>query len=96
MAPPPGGVESVGVAGFSWFAIEPVLPRTVSTYEARHDGWRTVNQDGHVLAILVQRYRTPPAGEQFFRTLLKGFQGVPDGSSPISKGKTNANLPHGG
>ena len=96
MAPPPGGVESVGVAGFHWFAIEAVLPRTVSTYEARHDRWQSVDHDGHVLAILVQRCRNTSAGEQFFRTLLKGFLGVPEGSSPISPSKTNANLPHGG
>jgi hypothetical protein len=83
------------VAGFNWFALEAALPRTVSTHEARHDRWRTVNQDGHVLAILVQRYRNTSAGEQFFRKLVKGFQGGPGGSSPISKSKTNANLPHG-
>ena len=82
------------VAGFNWFAIDAVLP--VSTHEARHDHWRTVNQDGHNLAILVQRYRSTSAGEEFFRKLVKGFQGGPEGSSPISKSKTNANLPHGG
>jgi putative transposase len=42
----------------------------------RHYLWRAVDQDGHVLAILVQRQRDQKA-KKFFRKLLKGFMYVP-------------------
>ncbi len=39
--------------------------------------WRTVDQDGNVLDILVQSRRNKRAGIKFFRKLLKGCQYVP-------------------
>ena len=42
-----------------------------------HYLWRAVDQDGHVLAILVQSRRNAKAAERFFRKLLKGLQYVP-------------------
>jgi putative transposase len=39
--------------------------------------WRAVDQDDHVLDILVQRRRTKPAAKKVFRQLLKGWQYVP-------------------
>jgi hypothetical protein len=39
--------------------------------------WRAVDQDGHVLDILVQRRRDKKAAKKFFRKLLKGCQYVP-------------------
>jgi putative transposase len=39
--------------------------------------WRAVDQDGHVLEILVQRRRDKTAAKQFFRKLLKGLTYVP-------------------
>jgi putative transposase len=44
---------------------------------ARHDLWRAVDQDGHVLDILVQRRRNKKAAKKFFRKLLKGLTYVP-------------------
>jgi putative transposase len=35
--------------------------------------WHAVDQDGHILDILVQRQRDKTAAKRFFRTLLKGF-----------------------
>jgi len=43
----------------------------------RHDLWRAVDQDGHVLDILVQRRRHKAAAKKFFRKLLKGVRYVP-------------------
>jgi putative transposase len=43
----------------------------------RHYLWRAVDQDGHVLDILVQRQRDKKAAKKFFRKLLKGCQYVP-------------------
>jgi len=43
----------------------------------RHYLWRAVDQDGHVLDILVQRRRDMHAAKQFFRRLLKGLTYVP-------------------
>jgi putative transposase len=43
----------------------------------RHDLWRAVDQDGHVLDILVQRRRDKQAAKKFFRKLLKGLTYVP-------------------
>jgi putative transposase len=39
--------------------------------------WRAVDQDGHVLDILVQRRRDTHAAKKFFRKLLKGCRYVP-------------------
>jgi putative transposase len=38
----------------------------------RHDRWRAVEQDDHVLDILVQRRRDKKAANKRFRMLLKG------------------------
>jgi putative transposase len=43
----------------------------------QHYLWRAVNQDGHVLDILVQRRRDKNAAKRFFRKLLKGLTYVP-------------------
>ena len=43
----------------------------------RHYLWRAVDQDGHVLDILVQRQRDKQAAKRFFRKLLKGLTYVP-------------------
>jgi putative transposase len=43
----------------------------------RHYLWRAVDQDGHVLDILVQRRRDKHAAKRFFRKLLKGLRYVP-------------------
>jgi putative transposase len=43
----------------------------------RHYLWRAVDQDGHVLDILVQRRRDKTAAKKFFRKLLKGLTYVP-------------------
>jgi transposase-like protein len=43
----------------------------------RHYLWRAVDQDGHVLEILVQRRRDKKAAKKFFRKLLKGLTYVP-------------------
>ena len=42
-----------------------------------HYLWRAVDQEGHVLDILVQRRRDKQAAKQFFRKLLKGLAYVP-------------------
>jgi putative transposase len=42
-----------------------------------HYLWRAVDQDGHVLDILVQRRRDTAAAKKFFRKLLKGLTYVP-------------------
>jgi putative transposase len=43
----------------------------------RHYLWRAVDQDGHILDILVQRRRNKVAAKKFFRKLLKGLKYVP-------------------
>ncbi len=43
----------------------------------RHYLWRAVDQDGHVLDILVQARRDKGAAKRFFRKLLKGLTYVP-------------------
>ncbi len=43
----------------------------------QHYLWRAVDQDGHVLDILMQSRRNTKAAERFFRKLLKGLQYVP-------------------
>jgi putative transposase len=42
-----------------------------------HYLWRAVDQDGHVLDILVQRHRDQRAAKKFFRKLRKGLTYVP-------------------
>ena len=39
--------------------------------------WRAVDQDGHVLDVLVQSKRDKKAAKKFFKKLLKGLQYVP-------------------
>jgi putative transposase len=43
----------------------------------RHYLWRAVDQDGHILDILVQRRRDKRAAKRSFRKLLKGLPYVP-------------------
>jgi putative transposase len=43
----------------------------------RYHLWRAVDQDGHILDILVQRRRDKKAAKTFFRKLLKGLTYVP-------------------
>lgn len=43
----------------------------------RHYLWRAVDQEGHVLDILVQRRRHKTVAKKFFRKLLKGLEYVP-------------------
>ena len=43
----------------------------------QHYLWRAVDQDGHVLDILVQSRRSAKAAKRFFRKLLRGLQYVP-------------------
>jgi putative transposase len=40
----------------------------------RHYLWRAVDQDSHVLDILVQSRRNTKAAKKFFRKLLKGLR----------------------
>jgi putative transposase len=42
-----------------------------------HYLWRAVDQNDHVLDILVQRRRNKKAAKKFFRKLLKGLRYVP-------------------
>jgi putative transposase len=42
-----------------------------------HYPWRAVEQDGHVLDLLVQRRRDKRAAKQLLRKLLKGLTSVP-------------------
>jgi putative transposase len=42
-----------------------------------HDLWRAVDQDGHILDLLVQRRRDKAAAKTFFRTWRKGLSDVP-------------------
>ena len=44
---------------------------------ARHYLWRAVDQDGHVLDILVQRRRDETVAKRFLRKLLKGLTYIP-------------------
>ena len=43
----------------------------------QHHLWRTVDQDGRVLDILVQSRRNTKAAKRFFRKLLRGLQYAP-------------------
>jgi putative transposase len=49
----------------------------LTIHGARHYLWRAVDQDGHVLDILVQSWRDKKAAKTFFRKLLKGCQYAP-------------------
>ncbi len=49
----------------------------VSINGATHYLWRAVDQDGHVLDILVQGRRDQRAAKRFFRKLFKGLAYVP-------------------
>ena len=53
-----------------------------------HYLWRTVDQHGTVLDILVQPRRNAKAAKRFFRRLLKGLRYVPRGSSPTNSAAT--------
>src|SRR5690348_5970323 len=44
-----------------------------------HYLWRAVDQDGHVLDILVQSRRDAEAAKRFFRKLLRGLAICPTG-----------------
>jgi putative transposase len=59
--------------GDKWHLDEVFLPMN----GARHYLWRAVDQDGHILDILVQRRRNKQAAKKFFRKLLKGLTYVP-------------------
>ena len=59
--------------GDKWHLDEVFL----TIHGTRHYLWRAVDQDGHVLDILVQSRRNKKAAKQFFRKLLKGLTYVP-------------------
>src|SRR5215216_7691514 len=59
--------------GDKWHLDEVFL----TIHSERHYLWRAVDQDGHILDILVQRRRDKKAAKKFFRKLLKGLQYVP-------------------
>ena len=59
--------------GEKWHLDEVCL----TIHQERHYLWRAVDQDGHVLDILVQGRRDKHAAKTFFRKLLKGCQYVP-------------------
>jgi putative transposase len=59
--------------GDKWHLDEVFL----TTNGERHYLWRAVDQDGHVLDILVQRRRDKHAAKTFFRKLFKGCRYVP-------------------
>jgi putative transposase len=49
----------------------------ITINKERYSLWRAVDQDGHVLDILVQSHRNKKAAKKFFRKLLKGLTYVP-------------------
>ena len=55
--------------GDKWHLDEEFL----SINGARHYLWRAVDQEGHILDILVQHRRDKQAAKKFFRKLLKGL-----------------------
>jgi putative transposase len=59
--------------GDKWY-LDEVFIRTQGV---QHYLWRSVDQDGVVLDILVQPRRDAKAAKRFFRRLLKGLQYVP-------------------
>ena len=64
---------STSRAGDKWF-LDEVFVRIQGKL---HYLWRAVDQDGHVLDILVQSRRSAKAAKRFFRKLLKDLQYVP-------------------
>jgi putative transposase len=56
--------------GDKWFLDEVF----VQIHGEQHYLWRAVDQDGHVLDILVQSRRNAKAAKRFFRKLLRGLQ----------------------
>jgi putative transposase len=59
--------------GDKWHLVEVFLMMNGE----RHYLWRAVDQEGHILDILVQRRRDKQAAKKFFRKLLKGLMYVP-------------------
>jgi len=59
--------------GVRWHLDEVFL----TIHGQRHYLWRAVDQDGHVLDILVQRQRDKKAAKKFFRKPLKRLTYVP-------------------
>jgi hypothetical protein len=59
--------------GDTWHLAEVFL----TIHKERHYLWRAVDQDGHMLDILVQRRRDKHAAKKFFRKPLKGLRSVP-------------------
>jgi putative transposase len=59
--------------GDQWHVDEGLL----TSSGERHWLWRAVDQDGNILAILVQRRRDKPAAKTFCRKLLQGLTSVP-------------------
>ena len=51
--------------------------RSTANHGKRHDQCWAVEQEGHILDVLVQRQRDKAAAKTFFRKLLKGSQDVP-------------------
>jgi putative transposase len=49
----------------------------LTIHGARYSLWRTVDQNGTILDILVQRRRNKAAAQKFFRKLLKGLTYIP-------------------
>ena len=83
------GTEPVGIAGPSQFDLavadqaefiicDQSIDEVFLTINGkRHYLWRAVDQDDHVLDILVQSRRNKKAAKKFFRKLLKGLTYVP-------------------
>ena len=83
------GTETVGIAGPSqcdlavadqaeFIICDQSIDEVFLTITGkRHYLWRAVDQDDHILDILVQSRRNKKAAKKFFRKLLKGLQYVP-------------------
>jgi putative transposase len=61
--------------GDTWHLDEVLL----AIHGERHDLWRVVDQDGHVLDLSVQRRQETNAAKTFSRKRLKGCRYVPRG-----------------
>src|SRR5215211_2727649 len=59
--------------GDTWH-MDKVFP---TIHRGRHDRWRTVDEDGHVLEIPVSHRRDQKAAKPFFWTLLRGLTDRP-------------------